>query len=145
MSKPLKEKFLTPNIATIPRRLEVKDRRDLIDFPQNILFGTLLAIRNIPMIGTSVYEPDIESFKKELGTRSMTYYNTIDGLWVVVITKVASTWKGQKLNQDAVVLSVSEKSWKEFFYNLTVGGLSKDEPFSLESGRSTDDVNSKRH
>lgn len=144
MSKYGNERLPTPTIATIPKRLEVKGRRDFVDFPQNILFGTLLAIRNIPMIGTSVYEPDFDSFRRELGTRRMSYHNTISRLWVVVITKEASTWKGEKLNQDTVVQSASAKNWREFFLSLTGGGLSQDEPFSLESGSANVNVDTTR-
>jgi len=112
----------------VPHRLEIEGRTDLSDFPQNIVFANFFAEGGVKKIASAIYEPDLETY----AGRSLTYRNIYNPENVVRITRQNDRWEGTKVINGDEVLFAEARTWKQFFVQLTIIGLSKGERCKFE-------------
>ena len=124
-----------------PDHLLIDGREELWVFPHNILFAKF---RGEPdgsnTMGRALYNPELSSFKHDKEKWSMTYRNEYGAKSYVVITiKTADlSYRGDKFVDGICVGFGTGKikddangrgnGWDDFFFNLTMLGLSPDEP-----------------
>ena len=113
----------------IPERLIVKDRPELANFPLSILFASFKVKEGIQIMGSSLYEPDLSTLRKDGNALSMTYRNSLGGNSRVTITydNLKSSWSGEKIVNDKPFSATDGKDWKGFFIHLTMLGLANGE------------------
>lgn len=116
-----------PRYGFIPSKLEVEGRPELSDFPFNILFMSFLAVKGVDMSATALYEPDTKTYLEDAEKRSVVYKNKYGPENEVVVTRYGDRWEGAKTIDGKVVLLAYGKTWKQFFVQLTIVGLSKGE------------------
>ncbi len=127
----------------IPHRLIVEGHPELRVLPFNIMFSRYRNGENgTTIMGSTLYEPDMTTFKVEGTEVSMVYRNKYGGNhWVVITYKTdEKTWRGEKFVKGKFVLEASgkdnedeKKGWYPFFIHLTMGGLSEGEACELET------------
>ncbi len=117
----------------IPNKLEVDGRPELSDFPLNILFANFFAVKGVHMSATALYEPDTETYKKGVNERSLVYKNKYGPDNTVVVKKYDDRWEGVKTVNGEIVLLANGKTWKQFFVQLTIVGLSNGEKCHYET------------
>jgi hypothetical protein len=138
------EKTITiepPRYGFIPNKLEVEGRPELSDFPLNILFMSFLAVRGVGMSATALYEPDMETYLEDMEKRSMIYRNKYGSENTVTVMRYPDRWEGAKTINGNVVLLANGKTWKDFFVQLTIMGLSKGEKCYYETLKEAEMVN----
>jgi len=80
-------------------------------------------------MGSSLYEPDLSTLRKDGNALSMTYRNSLGGNSRVTITydNLKSSWSGEKIVNDKPFSATDGKDWKGFFIHLTMLGLANGE------------------
>ena len=111
--------------AFIPCHLAIKDRPDLNVFPLNIMFMSLANIQGVDASGTSLYEPDLTSYRKNKRNVCMRYYNKYCNKDYINITYYFDkhNYEGTKYIKGKKLLTAHGKDWKTFFIHLTMNGL----------------------
>ena len=120
-----------------PHHLSVEGREELFLFPRNIMFSRFKdEADGSQSMGTSLYEPDLSTFKQGKPIWSMTYRNQYGGNDYVVITldTVKLSYSGDKFVNgirvgvaDGVIKGEKDEGWDLFFFHLTMLGLSEGE------------------
>lgn len=118
--------------AFIPHKLEVEGRPELSDFSLNILFANVFNAKGIDVIASSLYRPDLETYQRDSEKKSLTYRNIYNKKDIVRITKFEERWEGQKFIKEKRALLAQGRTWKQFFAQLTLTGLSKGERCKYE-------------
>ena len=114
-------------VGFVPHKLEVEERPELNDFSQNILFANFFQQGGFDMVASALYEPDLETYKEEDGSRTLTYKNIHNPDNTIEITRTENGWMGRKTIADKRKLIASGAEWSSFFSHLTMNGLSKGE------------------
>src|SRR3989338_8659005 len=112
-------------IGFLPHPLEIKERPELDVFPLNVLFAKF-GIRNRKnVMGTALYEPDLESFKREGEKYSMKYCNSYGGdCWLLVTYDSAEkSYRGEKFINGKSAGMAFGVQWQGFFVHFTALGL----------------------
>ena len=116
-------------VGFVPRRLEIKGRPELINFSLNVLFASYTEINGHTVMCSSLYHPDLSSFKKKGGKQKMYYrneYNPEDWLEIIYNTKTGY-YEGQKYCHNKKAIRTFGVGWQGFFQHFTMFGLSKGE------------------
>jgi hypothetical protein len=123
----------------VPRHLEIKDRPELNLFPLNLLFVGLQKNNEDDLImGSSVYEPDLSTFRLDNDMFSLRYDNIYGDGWVVIEFNTSTrTYLGTKYINGVSVGSAIGMDWSMFFVHLTGIGLVNYERCKLEKVPST--------
>ncbi|MDD2753018.1 MAG: hypothetical protein PHT44_00130 [Candidatus Portnoybacteria bacterium] len=113
----------------IPRRLEIKDRPELNNFPLNVLFAKRKIENGQLITGFALYEPDLTSLKKEGDEWSMNYHNVYGGdCWLrVVYDEEKHSYMGEKFIDGKSVVQAFGTKWDMFFIHFTMLGLANGE------------------
>ena len=121
-------------IGFVPHPLEIKERPELDVFPLNVLFAKLGTRNGKNVMGTALYEPNLESFKREGKKCSMKYHNAYgDDCWLFVTHDLAKkSYRGEKfVNGKSVGISFGPE-WKMFFVHFAILGLTNGERCEFE-------------
>jgi len=121
-------------IGFVPYPLEIKERPELDVFPLNVVFAKFGKMYGKNVMGTALYEPDLESFKQEKDKCSMKYHNAFGGdCWLLVTYDLAEeSYVGEKfINGKSVGMSFGQK-WNIFFSHFTILGLTNGERCKFE-------------
>lgn len=95
----------------MPRPIETEGRPELDVFPFNVLFAKLGTRNGKNVMGTALYEPNLESFKREEDECSMKYHNAYGGdCWLLVTYDLAKkSYRGEKfVNGKSVGISFGQ-------------------------------------
>ena|SRR3989338_9541830 len=118
----------------IPHKLELKDRSDLDIFPLNVMFMQYKVENGKTITGKALYEPDLESFKKEGEVCSMEYHNVYGGKsWLIIEYDCERKgYVGKKnVNEKSVGMACGTE-WSMFFAHFTALGLTEGERCEFE-------------
>lgn len=112
----------------IPKRLEIKERPELINFPLNIMFSTItLSDNNTQQIQTSIYNPDLSTFKQEGIKQKMKYFNSLNierEFWIKITFDTSKkSWSGTKYYKEEILGLADGPTWDGFFIHLTALGV----------------------
>ncbi|MFA6095211.1 MAG: hypothetical protein WC757_05030 [Candidatus Paceibacterota bacterium] len=121
-------------IGFVPHPLEIKERPELDVFPFNVLFAKIGTRNGKNVMGTALYEPNLESFKREEDKCSMKYHNAYGGdCWLLVTYDLAKkSYMGEKfVNSKSVGISFGPE-WKMFFVHFAILGLTNGERCEFE-------------
>jgi hypothetical protein len=119
--------------AFIPHKLDIEDRPELSDFSKNILFATLFNSNGVVTIASSLYEPDLKTYRDEGEARSLIYKNIYNPDDTVKIIRREDKWEGEKLIKDKRALWAWGLTWQQFFVQLTGTGLCRGERCKFET------------
>ena len=121
-------------ISFVPYPLEIKERPELDVFPLNVLFAKLGIRNGKNAMGTALYEPNLESFKREENKCSIEYYNIHGGKSRLVIEydMLRKSYHGEKVVNGELAGMASGPEWKMFFVHFTMLGLTKGEMCEFE-------------
>lgn len=121
-------------IGFVPHPLEITERPELNVFPLNMLFAKRGIKNGKNVMGTALYEPNLESFKREGEKCSMEYRNTHGGTSRLVIEydMLKKSYHGEKLVNGESAGMASGPEWKMFFVHFTLLGLTKGEMCEFE-------------
>jgi hypothetical protein len=121
-------------IGFVPHPLEIEERPELNVFPLNVLFAKFGTKNGKNVIGTALYEPNLESFKREGEKYSMEYRNAYGGdCWLLVTYDSAEkSYKGEKFVNGKSVGMAFGKEWQMFFVHFTALGLINGEQCKFE-------------
>ncbi|MEA2088389.1 MAG: hypothetical protein U9O55_00930 [Patescibacteria group bacterium] len=118
----------------VPYPLEIKEHPELNIFPLNVLFMQYGTRDKKIIIGTALYESNLETFKQENKKRSMKYHNVYgDNCWLLIkynITK--KNYIGEKFVNEKSVMMAGGTKWNMFFMHFTMSGLFKGESCKFE-------------
>ena len=112
----------------IPKRLKIKERPELINFPLNIMFSTItLSDNNTQQIQTSIYNPDLSTFKQEEIKQKMKYFNSLNierEFWIELTYDTSKkSWSGTKYYKEEILGIADGPTWDSFFIHLTAMGV----------------------
>ena len=117
-------------VGFIPHRLEVPGRPELSAFPLNVLFVKRKIEKGAEISGSALYEPDLDTYRKDGDVSSMRYHNvygTTSHLEIAYDEK-NKTYHGEKfVNGKLVVSADGGDDWQRFFTQLTMPGLANGE------------------
>ena len=117
----------------VPRRIEIEGRPELSLFPLNVIFAGLKNEGGKLIMGTSVYEPDLTSFRDENGMLSMKYDNIYgESLVVIEYNKATKYWLGTKYVKGESAGGSIGMDWHMFFSHFTILGLANFEHCKME-------------
>jgi hypothetical protein len=117
----------------VPRRIEIEGRPELQLFPLNILFAGLKNEDGKLIMGTSVYEPDLTSFREDREMLSMKYDNIYGESQVIIeYNTVTKYWLGTKYIKGGSAGGAIGMDWHMFFSHFTMLGLANFEPCKME-------------
>ena len=122
------EELLDQTTMYIPKRLEIKERPELINFPLNIMFSTItLSDNNTKQIQTSIYNPDLSTFKQEGKEQKMKYFNSLNigrEFWIEITYNTSKkSWSGTKYYKEEILGMADGLTWDSFFIHLTALGV----------------------
>ena len=120
-------------IGFVPHRMDIAESV-MYHFPQNVLFGKRGVRDGKNVMGTALYEPNLESFKQEEDECSMKYQNAYGGdCWLLVTYDMAKkSYRGEKfINGKSVGISFGPE-WKMFFVHFAILGLTNGERCEFE-------------
>ena len=117
-----------PRTATafIPKRLAVADRPEYSHFPCNVLFVSYRNADGRLQAGTALYEPDLQTYRKEGHLSSMNYHNIYGSecRLRIVYDEKNRRYRGEKfLNGKSVGCAYGVDNWQLFFMQFTMLGL----------------------
>lgn len=109
----------------VPKHLHIQDRQELEIFPYNVLFARYKVENGKTIMGSAVYEPEIESYKKIDSLISMKYINIYGSqCWLQIdYDESNKTYRGEKFINDISVGYACGVNWNMFFVHLTALGL----------------------
>lgn len=121
-------------IGFVPHPLEIKERPELSVFPLNVLFGKYGIKNDENVMGTALYNPDLESYKQEEEQYSMKYHNAYGGdCWLLVnYDSAKKSYKGEKFVNGEFAGMAFGSEWKMFFVHFTMLGLKNGERCMFE-------------
>ena len=117
-------------LGFIPHRLEVPGRPELSAFPLNVLFVKSKIEKGVQISGSALYEPDLDTYRKDGDVSSMRYHNIYGTTSHLVIARDEEnkTYHGEKfVNGKLVVSAEGGDDWQRFFTQLTMLGLTNGE------------------
>jgi len=123
------ERLADQKFMYIPKRLKIKERPELKNFPLNIMFSTVfLTDEGKQTLESSLYNPDLSTYKQEENVQKMKYFNSLDKnskFWIeIVYNTVKESWKGTKYYGEKTLGMAMGSEWKMFFMHLTALGVS---------------------
>lgn len=112
----------------IPKRLEIKERPELKNFSLNIMFSTTtLCDNNTQQKETSIYNPDLSTYKQEGSKQKMKYFNSLNfgrEFWIeITYDTVKKSWSGTKYYKNKMLGMANGLTWDGFFIHLTALGV----------------------
>lgn len=112
----------------IPKRLKIKERPELKNFSLNIMFSTTtLCDNNTQQIETSIYNPDLSTFKQEESKQKMKYFNSLNigrEFWIEITYNTSKkSWSGTKYYKEDILGIADGPTWDSFFIHLTALGV----------------------
>jgi hypothetical protein len=97
------ERLSDQKLMFVPKRLEIPEHPELYNFPYNIMFGTVVLFDDSTQnVETSVYNPDLSTFREEGDEQKMKYFNRINRSRKYWIEIVYNTKKNLGKVQDTV-------------------------------------------
>ena len=119
--------------AYVPFNLEVEGRPELSLFPRNVAFSKKKNVDGKTIMGSALYEPDLETFRVWQGKVSLRYHNIHGGnCWLVIEYGPKYEYVGKKYINDKCVWESSGPGWKMFFVHFTMLGLADGERCEYE-------------
>jgi hypothetical protein len=118
----------------VPHRLEIDDNTDLNNFPLNVLFAQYKKGNGKTIIGSSLYEPDLNSLQYKNGKSFMYYHNVYGGKsWLLIeFDSVKKSYVGKKIVEEQNIGMATGKDWNLFFAHFTALGLANGERCKFE-------------
>jgi len=115
--------------AFIPHQLEIANHPELNVFPFNVMFAKYKVENGKTIMGTSLYEPDLGSFRQESSKYFMEYHNIYGAnSWLEIEYDIAQkSYLGKKLVNKETVGMATGGDWKMFFIHFTALGLANGE------------------
>jgi len=112
----------------IPKRLKIKERPELKNFPLNIMFSTTtLCDDNTQHKETSIYNPDLSTYKQEAKEQKMKYFNSLNiqrEFWIEITYDTSKkSWSGIKYYKEETLGIADGPTWDSFFIHLTAMGV----------------------
>ena len=117
-------------LGFVPHHLEVPGRPELSAFPLNVLFVKSKIENGVQISGSALYEPDLDTYRKDGDVSSMKYHNIYGSTSHLVIARNEKnkTYHGEKfVNGKLVVSADGGDDWQRFFMQLTMLGLTNGE------------------
>ncbi len=113
----------------VPYRLEIAGRPELNNFPLNVLFADFTLQNGERLFGSALYEPDLESFKKDGNEFTMKYRNKYGGdCWLcIAYDELKKSYRGEKFVNGKSTGSAYGIKWQGFFAHFTILGLAAGE------------------
>lgn len=122
-------------ISFVPKRLEVKDRKDLNLFPFNVVFAGAIIKDGEQHLINSMYEPDYDSlkFNDEEKEISMLYRNIYNkGNYLCIRCKPDKNfYSGEKYINNELCGSAAGVEWNSFFFHFGMNGVQKGEEYNI--------------
>jgi hypothetical protein len=126
---------LRTDYGFIPSRLNVLGRPELSEFPNCIVFMSLVRNQGVVETVEATYEPLISSYqpsRQDPRGASLDYFNRYDpsraSLTIIVKGEGPLPLQALKRVDDSLVATVVGEDWQTFFRNLTLLGLTRFEP-----------------
>jgi len=126
---------LRTDYGFIPSKLAVLGRPELGEFPNCIVFMSLVRSRGVVGNAEASYDPLISSFQpgdQDSRGASLDYYNRYDPsraiLTIFVNREGPLPFQALKRVDNSLVATVVGEDWETFFRNLTLLGLTRFEP-----------------
>jgi hypothetical protein len=118
----------------IPSELKIEGRPDLRVFPLNVLFAKYKTKDGKTIMGSALYEPNIESLKQDKKEWQMRYYNIYNSKdWLLIkYHSEKHTYWGHKFVNNKSAGSAFGIEWKMFFVHFTNLGLVNGERCKFE-------------
>lgn len=118
----------------IPKHLKIHGRRELKFFPLNVMFARFKVENGKTIMGSAIYNPDLESYKKTDSFASMKYLNIYNPqCWLQIdYDKSNKSYRGEKFIKGLSVGFACGVSWDMFFIYFTALGLSIGERCEFE-------------
>ena len=118
----------------IPKRLEMPDRPELSVFPYNVLFMSMKLQSGKKIIGTALYEPEVETYKETGNKMKMRYRNVYGGNnWLeITYEPERDYYVGRKYINGKQEGTGFALGWKMFFFYFTALGVIHGETCLLE-------------
>ena len=118
----------------VPAKLEIEGKPEFDIFPLNVLFASFTVKDGIRIMGSAIYEPDLESLKKQGNEHSMKYYNAYgDNCWLLIsYNKKEKRYHGDKFVNGNWSGGADGVEWNMFFSHFTALGLVNDERYQFE-------------
>jgi hypothetical protein len=136
MTKDLRKDCLNKGIlyGFVPHPLSIQDRPELDAFSFNVLFMRFKVENGKTISGTSLYEPDLDSYIKEDTVATLEYHNKYGGnSWLTIrYDESEKSYYGKKFVNGVNVGEAFGKEWKMFFLHFTILGLSEGERCKFE-------------
>jgi hypothetical protein len=128
---PFRDQLLSRGIfyAFIPHQLEIPDRPELSVFPFNVMFARYKVENGKTIMGSTVYEPELDSYVNKETKHFMKYINKYGGGGWLIIQYDSSdmSYRGEKFINEESIGKAWGSEWKNFFIHFTALGLSTNE------------------
>lgn len=113
----------------VPNHLEIKNRDELKLFPFNVLFAQYKVVNGQTIMGTALYEPDLNSFECDSQKMRMNYHNAYGGKsWLAIEFDIDKrSYFGTKYVNEKNVGMATGIEWSMFFAHFTALGLTNGE------------------
>jgi hypothetical protein len=126
---------LRTDYGFIPSKLSVLGRPELSEFPNRIVFMSLVGSQGVVGTAEATYEPLVSSYRpgtQDSRGESLDYFNRYDpsraNLTIFINRQGPLPFQALKRVDDSLVATVVGEDWSTFFRNLTLLGLTKFEP-----------------
>lgn len=118
----------------VPHRLEIDGRTELNIFPFNVLFAKYKVENGKTVMGSALYEPDLESFQQKGDKNLMYYHNAYGGKsWLLIeFDSNRKSYLGKKVVDGKDVGMATGMEWNMFFAHFTALGLTNGERCKFE-------------
>jgi hypothetical protein len=122
-------------ISFVPKHLDVPGRPELSKFPLNVVFASIGKSGGETVIGTAVYDPEVDSYAESGNTSGVRYRNAYGegSLLIITYDKDSSTYVGEKWLQGQKVNVAVGRDWDRFFHSFTASGVAPGEPCTLQT------------
>lgn len=114
----------------VPKRLEIKGRPELNNFPLNVMFMSICKADDNNHELTTIYLPDFETYQETNKEQKMKYFNSLNKsrkFWLEIIySNEKGSYTGNKFCGKKLVSSAYGKKWDIFFVHLTSLDISQD-------------------
>jgi len=124
-------------LGFVPKRLKIKDRPELSNFPFNVVFVKFIDKNRQLISATAIYNPNFASFRENEEEQKMNYKNKFGGdFWLEIsFNKKTGMYWGTKYCGNEKKWTSFGPGWKGFFFHFTMSGLSNGEKCLFKNQR----------
>lgn len=118
----------------VPHPLSIPDRPELDVFSFNVMFTRYKIVNGKTIMGSTLYEPDLDSYAKENSIATLEYHNKYGGnSWLTIrYDESEKSYHGKKFVNGVNVGEAFGTEWNMFFIHFTILGLSEGERCEFE-------------